>query len=333
MNTSSRPLGASPVSVGPLGLGCWPLAGMTRAGVTREAAVATVRAAIDLGITHLDTAYCYGEQGESEQAIREALAGIGPGARDAVVIAGKCGIHWEPDASRDPPRRQVLDGRPERIRAEVEESLRRLGTDRLDLLYLHAPDQTIPIADSASELRRLLDAGKTRAIGLSNASREQLERFAAVCPLAACQLHFNMLQREIEREILPWCMGRGVAMVVYWPLMKGLLAGTMHKGQVFPTSDSRHKYPMFNGEEFARNLDFVETLRPIAARLGVALPDLVLAWTAEQPGITSVLFGATSPEQVAENARALVCDLDQEARHAIAAAITARGEVASGRAV
>ena len=333
MNTSPRPLGSSPVSVGPLGLGCWPLAGMTRAGVTRDAAVATVRTAIDLGITHLDTAYCYGEQGESERAIREALAGIGPTARDAVVIAGKCGIHWEPDASRDPPRRQVLDGRPERIRAEVEESLARLGTDRLDLLYLHAPDPTIPIEESAGELRRLLDTGKARAIGLSNASREQLERFAAVCPLSACQLHFNMLQREIEREILPWCMREGVAMVVYWPLMKGLLTGTMHKGQVFPPSDSRHKYPMFNGLQFTRNLDFVDALRPIAQRLAVALPDLVLAWTAEQPGITSVLFGATSPEQVAENARALDCEPDAAARHAIAAAITARGEVTSGRAV
>lgn len=333
MHTAPRPLCSAPVSVTPLGLGCWPLAGMTRAGVSREAAVATVRAAVEAGITHLDTAYCYGERGESERAIRAALAEIGPAARDSVVIAGKCGIHWEPDATRDPPRRQAVDGRPERIRAEVAESLGRLGTDRLDLLYLHAPDPTIPIEDSAGELRRLLDAGKARAIGLSNASVEQLERFAAVCPLSACQLHFNMLQREIEREILPWCMRAGVAMVVYWPLMKGLLAGTMHKGQVFPPSDSRHKYPMFQGEEFARNLDFVDALRPIAARLGVALPDLVLAWTAEQPGITSVLFGATSPEQVAENARALACDLDAEARTAIAAAIKARGKVASGRAV
>jgi aryl-alcohol dehydrogenase-like predicted oxidoreductase len=122
-------------------------------------------------------------------------------------------------------------------------------------------------------------------------------------------------------------------MVVYWPLMKGLLAGRMQKGRVFPPSDSRHKYPMFKGDEFARNLDYVDSLRPIASRLGVALPDLVLAWTAEQPGITSVLFGATSPEQVAENARALACDLDDEARRAITAAITARGQVASGRAV
>jgi aryl-alcohol dehydrogenase-like predicted oxidoreductase len=302
---------------------------MTREGVSREVAVATVRAAIDAGVTHLDTAYCYGEHGESEQAVCEAVGG----GRDAVVIAGKCGIHWEQDGSRDPPRRQVLDGRPERIRAEVEESLARLGTDRLDLLYLHAPDPTIPIEESAGELKRLLNAGKARAIGLSNAKLADLERFAAECPLSACQMHFNMLQREIEREILPWCTRNGVAMVAYWPLMKGLLAGRMQKGQVFPPSDSRHKYPMFNGEEFARNLDYVDALRPIANRLAVALPDLVLAWTAEQPGITSVLFGATSPEQVAENARALACDLDDEARQAIAAAITARGPVANRRAV
>jgi aryl-alcohol dehydrogenase-like predicted oxidoreductase len=340
MNTAPRPLGSSHVVVGPLGLGCWPLAGMTRSGVSREAAVATVRAAIDAGITHLDTAYCYGEQGESERAIRTALGGIGPSAREAVVIAGKCGIHWEPDGSRDPPRRQVVDGRPERIRAEVEESLARLGTDRLDLLYLHAPDPVVPIEESAGALRRILEEGKARAIGLSNATLDQLRRFAAECPLAACQMPFNMLQREIEREVLPWCRRAGVAMIVYWPLMKGLLAGSMQVGQVFPPSDSRHKYPMFQGEEFSRNLDFVASLRPIAARVptagggrGVDLPDLVLAWTAEQPGITSVLFGATSPAQVAENVRALACGLDDDARQAIAAAITARGPVAGRRPV
>jgi aryl-alcohol dehydrogenase-like predicted oxidoreductase len=115
--------------------------------------------------------------------------------------------------------------------------------------------------------------------------------------------------------------------------MKGLLAGRMHRGQVFPASDSRHKYPLFNGVEFEKNLDFVERLRPEAARLGVAVADLVLAWTAEQPGITSVLFGATSPEQVAENVRALACDLDEPSRAAIRAAIAARGPVPRTRAV
>ena len=329
MDTAPRRLGSSSVEVGPLGLGCWPLAGMTRDGVTREAAVATVRAAIDAGVTHLDTAYCYGEHGESERAIREAIAG----RRDEVVLAGKCGIHWEPAPAATPPRRQVVDGRPERIRAEVDESLTRLGTDRLDLLYLHAPDPAVPIEDSAGELRRILEAGKARTIGLSNASVGNLARFSAVCPLAACQMPFNMLQRDIEAEVLPWCVAHGVSLVAYWPLMKGLLAGRMRRGQTFPVTDSRHKYPIFNGAEFERNLDFVDALRPEADRLGCDLADLVLAWTAEQPGITSVLFGATSPAQVQENARATRCTLDAEARAAIAAAIAARGPVAGRRPV
>jgi aryl-alcohol dehydrogenase-like predicted oxidoreductase len=327
MDTAPRPLGNSCVSVGPLGLGCWPLAGMTREGVTREAAIATIREALDCGINHLDTAYCYGEHGESERAIRDAVAG----RRSDVVLAGKCGIHWEPAPAKTPPRRQVIDGRPERIRAQVDESLGRLGTDQVDLLYLHTPDPAVPIEESAGELKRLIDAGKARAIGLSNASAAMLARFAAVCPLSACQMPFNMLQREIEEEVLPWCIAHGVTVVAYWPLMKGLLTGRMHRGQVFPTSDSRHKYPIFNGVDFERNLDFVDTLRPIAARLGCGLPDLVLAWTAEQPGIGSVLFGATSPDQVRDNARALACDLDDEARRAIGAAIAARGPVPGRR--
>jgi aryl-alcohol dehydrogenase-like predicted oxidoreductase len=302
---------------------------MTRTGVTAQAAEATVRSALDHGIMHLDTAFCYGEHGESERAIAAAIRG----RRDGVVIAGKCGIHWEPDATAMPPRRQVVDGRPDRIRAEVGESLRRLGTDHLDLLYLHAPDPQVPLDESAGELARLLAAGTARAIGVSNVSLAQLEVFAAACPLAACQMHFNMLQREIEREILPWCRSREVAMIVYWPLMKGLLAGTMQRGHVFPQTDSRHKYPMFNGAEFDKNLDFVDRVRPIAARLACSLPDLVLAWTAEQPGITSVLFGATSPEQVAINAGALAVDLDDEARRDIATAIQARGPVLGRRAV
>jgi len=297
---------------------------MTRSGITPVAAVATVAAALDAGIVHLDTAYCYGEAGESEQAIARAMVGR---RRESAVIASKCGIHWEEG------RKQCVDGRPERIRGEIEESLTRLGTDYVDLLYLHAPDPTIPIEESAGALSQLLAEGKTRAVGVSNVSLPQLEQFAAACPLAACQMHFNMLQREISSEILPWCRSHGVAMFVYWPLMKGLLAGRMPRDLVFPTSDSRHKYPMFTGQEFQRNLDFVDSLRPVAARLGCELPDLALAWTAEQPGITCVLFGATSQEQVQTNARALACQLDDDARESIALAIRDRGPVANRRAV
>ncbi len=309
--------------MGPLGLGCWPLAGMTREGVTESDAVATIRTAIDAGITHLDTAYCYGEAGESECRIAMALAG----RRGQVVLAGKCGIHWETG------RRQVVDGRPERLRLEVEESLRRLGTDHLDLLYLHAPDPEVPVAESAGELSRLLDAGKTRAVGGSNMSLAQLRQFASACPLSACQMPYNMLQREIEESIVPWCLDHQVAVVCYWPLMKGLLAGRMTRTTAFPPTDSRQKYPMFNGNEFERNLDFVDRLRTIATRLGCTVPDLVLAWTAARPGITSVLFGATSAGQVRENAAALACHLDSDAFLEIDTAIRDRGPVAGRRAV
>jgi len=306
-----------------IGLGCWPLAGMTRDGVTRQDAVATVMAAVEAGIRHLDTAYCYGEAGESERAIAEAVAG----RRDKVFLAGKCGIHWEPG------RAQRVDGRPERLRREVEESLRRLGTDHLDLLYLHAVDPAVPIEESAAALAQLHVEGKALKIGVSNVNPEQLARFAEVCPLAACQMPYNMLQRDIEERIVPVCREREIAVVVYWPLMKGLLAGGMERTRVFPPSDSRHKYPMFQGIEYQRNLDFVDELRPVASRLGTTLAGLVLAWTAEQPGIGSVLFGATSPGQVAANLPAMTCRIDDDSRETIAAAIARRGPVAGRRAV
>jgi aryl-alcohol dehydrogenase-like predicted oxidoreductase len=324
MDASLRPLGRSGLHIPPFGLGCWPIAGMTREGITRETAVATVSAALEAGIHHLDTAYCYGAEGESEKAI---AAAIGDKKRAELFLASKCGIHWEPG------RVQCVDGRPERLRQEVEESLRRLDTDHLDLLYLHAPDPRVRLEDSMAELARLQAEGLARAIGVSNVSLEQLRIAAQACPLSACQLPYNMLQREIEHDIVPWCRDQGVAIVAYWPLMKGLLAGDMPRDRTFPTSDSRHKYPMFKGEEFQRNLDFVEVVRGQAQRLNRPLPDLVLAWTAQQPGITSVLFGATSPEQARLNAAARSCELDDQAHRAIVAGIAARGTVAGRRPV
>jgi len=324
MDTSLRPLGRSGLLIPPFGLGCWPLAGMTREGITRDVAVAIVEAALDAGIHHLDTAYCYGESGESERAIGSAIASR---RRDEVFLAGKCGIHWEPG------RKQCVDGRPERIRREVEESLGRLGTDHLDLLYLHAPDPTVDLAVSMAELGRCRSEGLARSVGISNVSLEQLTVASEACALSACQLPYNMLQREIERDIVPWCQSHGVAIVAYWPLMKGLLAGGMTRDRIFPNTDSRHKYPMFNGVEFQRNLDFVTAVAEEARRLHRPLPDLVLAWTAEQPGITSVLFGATSPEQVRVNAAARTCELDPPAREAIAVAMAARGPIVGRRPV
>jgi aryl-alcohol dehydrogenase-like predicted oxidoreductase len=222
-----RPIGTTGIRVSPVALGCWPIAGMTSPDVTDAESLATIHACFDLGINFLDTAYCYGASGESERLIARALVG----RRDEMVIATKGGIHWGPDGS------QILDARPATLRRECEESLRRLGTDRVELYYLHAPDPRVPLAESAGELARLRNEGKTRADGVSNVDFEQLQQLAAACPLAALQPPYNMLQRQIEEAVLPWCRQHDVAVIVYWPLVKGLLAGKLPRDHVFDTRD------------------------------------------------------------------------------------------------
>ena len=167
---------------------------MTSLDTTEAESIATIQKCFDLGVNHLDTAYVYGPNGESENRIRRALGG----RRDEMVIATKCGIHYEGTT-------QVVDGRPETLRREGDESLRRLGTDRVELLYLHAPDKKVPIEESAGALGDVMAAGKTRSVGASNCDLAQLQAFHAVCPLSAVQLPYNMLQRDIERHTLPWC--------------------------------------------------------------------------------------------------------------------------------
>ena len=323
-----RPLGNSGFSVSPVALGCWPIAGMTTLDVNEADSIATIQACFDLGINHLDTAYTYGPNGESEKLIRRALAG----RRDEMVIATKCGIHYDGDQF-------VTDGRPERLRAECEESLRRLGTDHVELLYLHSPDDNVPIAESAGALRDLMRAGKTQSVGASNCTLEQLEAFVAVCPLAAVQLPYNMLQRDIEQRTIPWCRERGIAVMVYWPLMKGLLAGRLARDHEFHERDSRRKYAMYQGDEWQKNQDFVERLRKAAVMRGSPDPappghtvaQMVINWTINRPGITSVLCGAKRRWQIEELAGAMGWSLSAEQRAVIDEAIATRGQAAAKR--
>ncbi len=287
-----RPLADTGLKVCEIALGCWPIAGMTSPGTSDAESIATVRACFELGINHLDTAYMYGRSGESERLIARALGR----RRDEIVIATKCGLHWDAEG------RQAHDARPETLRRQCEESLRRLATDRVELLYLHAPDDNVPVAESAGELRRLMEEGKTRAVGASNLTVPQLEEFAAACPLAAFQPPYNMLLRQIEHDTLPWCREHGVAVLVYWPLMKGLLGGKIARGQVFGPDDSRSRYPTFLGEELRKNLDLVDRLRAIAHSAGHSVAELVINWTIHRPGITAALCGAKRPEQIRESA-------------------------------
>ncbi len=317
-----RKLGGTDIEVTPVAMGCWPISGITSINVTEAASLATLEAAFDAGINFFDTAYCYGFKGESESMIGRVFGR----RRDQIVIATKGGLHWENG-------KQAHDGSPATLKRECEESLRRLGTDRVELLYLHAPDPSVPVAESAGALKELLDAGKTRSVGLSNATVEQLREFLAACPLTAFQPHYNMLQREIEAAELPWCRERGVSVIAYWPLMKGLLAGKLARDHVFDVRDGRRKYPMFQGDEWIKNQDFLDELRPIAAEAGKSVAELVINWTIHQAGITAALCGAKRPEQIRANAGGMGWRLSESQKERIQQAIARRGTVASRGAV
>lgn len=318
-----RRLGTSELFVTPITMGCWPITGMSSLDVNEADSLATLEAAIECGINSFDTAYGYGMQGESERMIAQVLGQ----RRDQFVIATKGGIHWGPGKQR------ILDGTAKRLRFECEESLRRLNTDRIDLLFLHAPDPEIPIEQSAGELQRLMDEGKTRYVGVSNCTVPQMEAFAQECPIAACQVHYNLLQREIEADVLPWCVERGIGITAYWPLLKGLLAGKLPRDFVFRPGDGRAKYPMFQGQEWQKNQDLLDELRPIAQQAGLTVAQLSIRWVADQKGISTALCGAKRPDQIRENAVAGEKQLSETTLAAIDAAMQRRGNPDSRPAV
>jgi len=309
-----RPLGDTGMRVSEVALGCWPIAGMTTPGVVESESIATIRACFELGINHLDTAYMYGANGESERLIAKALGD----RRDEMIIATKGGFHWSADG------RQTHDASPDALRRECEESLRRLNTDRVELYYLHTPDPNVPVAESAGEMKRLKKEGKALAIGVSNVSLAQIEEFAAECPIAAFQPPYNMLQREIEQDTLPWCREHGVSVLVYWPLMKGLFAGKI-RPEGLHERDNRRKYPQFQGEEFQKNLELVEQLRSIAELSGHSVVELAINWILRQAGITSAVCGARRPEQIRENARGSDWELSEKQIATIEEALRKRG--------
>jgi aryl-alcohol dehydrogenase-like predicted oxidoreductase len=318
-----RELGTTGIFISPVALGCWPISGMTSIDVNEADSLATIQAGLDAGINFLDTAYAYGTSGESERLIARAI----DGRRDRVVIATKGGICWAADGNR------VIDGRAETLRQQCEASLARLKTDCVELLYLHAPDPKTPLAESAAALRRLQDEGKARCIGVSNFSLTQLEEFHAVCPIAAFQPPYNMLQREIENDMLPWCRERGIAVCIYWPLMKGLLAGRLARDHVFQPGDGRAKYPMFQGTEWQKNQDLLDDLRMIAVEVDKTVAQVVVNWTIRQPGITAALCGAKRPRQIEETAGAMGWRLSDGQVARIEGALGRRGKAVTRLAV
>jgi aryl-alcohol dehydrogenase-like predicted oxidoreductase len=313
-----RRLGRTEIFVTSVAMGCWPIAGVSSLDVTEESSMAALQGALDAGINFFDTAYVYGYTGESERLIGRALGH----RRDEIVIASKAGIEYGPD------KKQARDARPKTIKRQCDESLARLGTEVIDLYYLHAPDGKTPLAESAGAFRELLQEGKILSVGVSNFEKaSQYEEFHAVCQISADQPHYNMLQREIEAETLPWCVAHGVSVMVYWPLMKGLLAGKMRRDHKLDPTDKRLTYPVFQGQEWNKTHDFLDKIRPIAEESGKTIAQLAIAWVIQRPGITSALCGAKRPEQIRETAVAMDWALTAEQLARIDAAILERGPV------
>jgi aryl-alcohol dehydrogenase-like predicted oxidoreductase len=287
-----RRLGQSDLWIAPVALGCWPLAGMTSGPISDAEAVAVIDAALASGVNHFDTAHAYGRDGESERRLGRALGG----RRSETVVATKVGVYWASDGSLQ------RTGRPELLQQQFEQSLARLGCDEVDLLYFHAPAEDAPLAETAGWFREQLTAGRARAIGVSNLLAGEMTVFARECPLAACQVRYNLLQREIETDVLPWCVAHEVSVVAYEPLALGLLTGKFTRDHVFADGDWRRQSPLFTGRAWTRNLELVDRLRPVAADRGCSVAQLAVAWTLSRPGVAAALCGAKRAEQIRETA-------------------------------
>jgi aryl-alcohol dehydrogenase-like predicted oxidoreductase len=261
-----------------------------------------LRKAISAGINFFDTAFIYGK-GRSEELIGEVVKETG--SRERIVIATK-GAH---DLSSGEVR---FNNSPEFLRQSVDESLLRLQTDYIDLFYIHHPDEATPKDEAVGALKELKDAGKIRAVGVSNFSLEQLIEGNKNGDIDVFQGHYNLLNRCVEQDILPYCEAEQISFVPYFPLAMGLLAGKYTKDTHFPDGDLRKKNPEMQGEAFLNNLKKVEKLKKIAHSYSTEVPYLVLAWYLTQPAIDVLIPGAKRAEQALGNLKTMDVHLDKK---------------------
>jgi aryl-alcohol dehydrogenase-like predicted oxidoreductase len=268
--TSPRALGRHGLSVSAQGLGCM---GMSQAygPADEDESIATIHRAIELGVTFLDTANVYG-LGHNERLVGRALAG----RRDRVVLATKFGIVQGAGGVRG------INGRPEYVKSCCDESLERLGVDHIDLYYQHRVDPDVPIEDTVGAMAELVDEGKVRYLGLSEASAESLERAASAQPISALQSEWSLWTRDLEDEVLATARRLGVGLVPFSPLGRGFLTGQITTPDDFGPDDFRRTQPRFQGDNFKRNLELVAEVRGMAEAKGVTPGQLALAWVLAQ---------------------------------------------------
>jgi aryl-alcohol dehydrogenase-like predicted oxidoreductase len=269
-------------------LGTWAMGGWMWGGTDESASVATIRAALDQGINLIDTAPVYGF-GVSEEIVGQALGLAGLRAR--AVIATKVGLEWrDGKIYRNATRARIMQ--------EIDDSLRRLRTDYIDIYQVHWPDPLVPIEETAEAMRTLYEQGKIRAIGVSNFSVAQMERFRRVAPLHVLQSPYNLFERAIEAQILPYCRANNIATFGYGALCRGLLSGRMRPDTTFQGDDLRRIDPKFQPPRFAQYLDAVRRLDELARRsFHRRVIHLAVRWMLDQ-GISVALWGARHPDQV-----------------------------------
>lgn len=282
-------IGQSDLKSSRVGLGTWAIGGWQWGGTDEAQSIATIRAAVERGITLVDTAPVYGF-GTSEELVGKALAE--GGLRDKVVLATKVGLDW---TDGDGVKR---NSKPERLRAELEDSLRRLQTDTIDLYQIHWPDHRTPLEETAATLETFRKEGKIRAIGVSNFSPAQMDTFRSACRLDAVQPPYNLFEREMEADVLPYAKDSGLTLLTYGALCRGLLSGKMSKDRAFEGDDLRQTDPKFQSPRFEAYLEAVSELDRLSReRFDRSVLALAVRWVLDQ-GPTIALWGARRPDQL-----------------------------------
>lgn len=304
-----RQLGTSDLKVPTVIFGAWAVGGWFWGPQDDADSIRAIHAALDAGINAIDTAPIYG-MGHSEEVVGKAIRG----RRGQVLLATKCGLRWDtPGEGSNPWTYKGLDGtertvvrnlRKAALIAEAEQSLKRLGTDAIDLYQCHWPDSSAPIAETMDALVTLKRQGKIRAIGVSNFTPAMLAECLEHGPLASDQPPYSLLRRDIEADVLPFCREQGVGVIVYSPLEQGLLTGKVTMERTFAEGDYRSGRPWFQPANRRRVLEALEKVKPIAKAHNATLGQVVVAWIIAQPGVTAAIVGARNPEQARENAKA-----------------------------
>ena len=303
-----RKLGTSDLNISAITFGAWAAGGWMWGGTDRTDAVNAIKASYDLGVTSIDTAPAYG-QGTSEEIVGEAITGI---PRDKVQILTKYGLRWDAKVGEFFFNSEDNNGKPleiykyagkESIVKECEESLRRLGTDYIDLYQIHWADPTTPIQETMEAVAQLIKDGKVRYAGVCNYNVEQMQEAEKHISLVSNQVPYSMVYRNIEKELVPYAIENNKAILAYSPLQRGVLTGKMKPGQKFGAGDTRKELKYYNDENIIRINTLLGKLKPLADEKHATVSQLVIRWTIEQPGITIALVGARNADQAVQNAK------------------------------